>query len=63
MLCKILDCHGNDDGVCHVLEELFKERPCPFYKSKLRLQLEEEALEENDMKAYRKATRVDRRKK
>lgn len=59
--CKCLECHGNKGGGCRVLTTPIKGKSCPFYKSKLRLQLEREALYEKDMVAYRKAALVDER--
>lgn len=59
--CTQGNCHGNRCGFCMVLTTPVKGKPCPFYKSKLRLRLEREALEIKDMAAYHKAALVDKR--
>ena len=61
--CKELDCFGNNEGYCKVLDTAFRDKPCPFYKSKLRLALELEALEGKDFKAYHRAQRVDAKRR
>ena len=61
--CKELSCFGNRNGYCTVLAEAFKDKACPFYKSRLRHQLELEALEEKDYIAYHKAQRIDNKRR
>ena len=44
IMCRALDCHGNDGGRCRVLAKAINKKPCPFYKSKERLRVERMAL-------------------
>lgn len=57
--CDKSDCHGNAFGRCTVLERAITGKPCPFYKSKLRLVTERAALKAGDWAAYYKARRID----
>ena len=34
VLCKRTDCRGNIRGRCTVLREEFKDKECPFYKTR-----------------------------
>lgn len=56
--CNKTECHGNWLGYCTILTESITSKPCPFYKTKLRLITERQALKEGDYEAYRKASRI-----
>lgn len=56
--CKKIECHANHYGYCSVLEDYIKGKPCPFYKTKLRLATEKAALKAGDWAAYRKAQKI-----
>ena len=58
ILCELIECHGNENGCCRVLAEPITDKPCPFYKSKLRLALEREALKKDDWALYRQAAQI-----
>lgn len=42
--CDKQECHGNKNGVCHVLAHRLDKKECPFYKTKDELIEQEEEL-------------------
>ena len=52
-------CFANTCGRCMLLTEAIMGKPCPFYKSKKRFIKEQMALQEGDMRSYKKAAFYD----
>ena len=52
-------CFANVHGMCGILIDEIKGRPCPFYKSKKRFVKEQMALQEGNKAAYRSAKFYD----
>ena len=50
--CDERTCHGNSCGLCLVLSEKIEGKPCPFYKTALKLAKEIDAIRANDWAAY-----------
>lgn len=52
-------CFANHEGWCGLLTEAITGKPCPFYKSSKRFVKEQMALQEGDMRSYKKAAFYD----
>lgn len=60
--CDKTDCHGNVNGLCHVLREPIKGKACPFYKDALTQLKELVVLQDRpiDWERYRRLAKEGR---